>query len=95
MEEDIKIVGIMEITLDNKNKEDNFNYIRSIQRKIPRKMIISEIVETSILEDKVTCTFKLKRAPMISIDEVKKYIELNGERTTMKRFLKFLESLKN
>lgn len=88
------MVGIYQTDIEQTDNKDEVSLIRKIHKNIPRKLIVSEVVNTSIDDGKATCTLKLKRAPMVSIDEIKMYIEKTGERTTMKRFLNWLESLK-
>lgn len=90
-----KMVAIFQINIDESMKDiDEVSMIRKIHKNIPRKLTVSDVVNTSIDNDKATCTVKLKRAQMISIDEIKQYISQTGERTTMKRFLGWLDSLK-
>lgn len=89
-----KMIAVFQIDLDKLNNRDNASLIRNIHKSIPRKLVVSEIIDTVIDNEKATCTVRLKRAPMISVDEIKSYIQTTGERTTMKRFLNWLESLK-
>ena len=89
-----KMVGVFQAELHKYENIDEVTLIRKIHKNIPRKLVVSEVVSTSINEGKVNCNLKLKRAQMISVEEIKAYIEQTGERTTMKRFLNWIESLK-
>jgi hypothetical protein len=88
------MIGVYQTDIEQTENVDEVSLIRKIHKNIPRKLVVSDVVNTSIEGNKATCTLKLKRAPMVSVDEIKMYIEQTGERTTMKRFLNWLESLK-
>ena len=90
-----KLIGVFRVPIKKENvTKDEVSLIRKVHRNMPRKLVVSEIVDTSIDGENATCTVKLKRAQMVSLDEIKAYIDATGERTTMKRFLNWLNSLK-
>lgn len=92
-----KIIALAEIDLNKINKNVNeVSFIRGIHREVPRKLVVNSILDTAIKEEenKAYCTLELKQAPMISIDELKSYATQHGERTSVKRLIKWLENLK-
>ncbi|MNV75596.1 hypothetical protein D3C71_1688980 [compost metagenome] len=84
------------MSLKEKNDLSGVPFIRSIHKEIPRKLMVTAILDTIIKEeeDKAYCTVELKKAPMISLDELKAYAVQNGERTSVKKLIGWLEGLK-
>lgn len=92
MDKQVNIKAIVTVKI-SQDEMSSPNLVRKIHQKVPRKFITSSIIDTAVKNDEAYVTMDLTPAPMVSIDELKSYLQMKGENARLKSFIKWLENL--